>query len=149
MISQRIAVSLPAILIALACATGKSVPTSRAGSFDGLVGDVSLVAALDLRSIQASSDVNGRFEIEGTFINKIATKLQFRFRVEWLDKSGFRIYDPTQDFETIDVSGPRGVNIKRTSANRDVARWRVRVEPSSQGGPDRADASNPNTNKQH
>lgn len=130
---RRIAFVLAiAPLLGGACgALTPKVTNDPAAPFDGLTGDEGVAGVLDFRNIRTRVTANDRMEIEGTFIKKVEADLRFRYKMEWYDAAGFRIDDPTQSFEVVELAGARSVTVRNVAAARRIARWRIRVEPDA------------------
>lgn len=116
-----------------ACGAVRSVATNSADpAFDGFAGDARLGALLDFRNIRSKWNSNGRFELEGTFIKKTQSDLSFLYKMEWYNSAGFRLDDPTQSFEILNLSGLRGQAVGKTAVPAGISRWRIRVAPAEE-----------------
>ncbi|MFN0206508.1 MAG: DUF1425 domain-containing protein [Planctomycetota bacterium] len=125
----RFLVFAAAALAAGACGTARGGPKGPVEPASELVvGDPALVTNIDFRNVRTRVTPNGGVEIEGTFVKRSTPDAAFQWRVEWLDASGFRLDDPTQNWQCVELQGIRGQTVKTTSVPLDVAKWRIHLK---------------------
>jgi hypothetical protein len=117
-----------AVVAGGACASKGPAGTGGSGSGANVFGDPVLVGIVDFRDVRTRITANGVFEVEGTFVKRTADDARFRWRIEWFDDRGFRLEDPTQSWETVELKGIASQHVKVTAVSTHVATWRVHVE---------------------
>lgn len=126
---SRFLVFAAAAIVAGACGAargGSKGPAEPASEL--VVGDPGLVANIDFRNVRTRVTQNSVVEVEGTFVKRSTADVRFLWRIEWLDSNGFRLDDPTQNWELADLQGIRGQTVKATSVSLNVAKWRIHLK---------------------